>query len=353
MARPQKTTNKNNIIILCEGSDTEVKYFKSIKEYLNINNPDLFSEFKIIPVVEERINVGNNRRPRRKLQPSQKVGSTKSYWEKIEESDEEYNKYKAQPTRYVREAQLFMEEDGFVEAWAVYDKDTFTDHKNALDLAASVNVHVAYSSYCFEEWILLHFERNITPFSHSVCKVDGKDKGCGTNVADDCHGSRCLAGYIREHKYIPDYAKSKEDLFTIYTLPNFDKVLLNAAWVRSLSDKPPYECNPYTNVDCLVKRLLGFEKEYIWCEKDTEVPFAGTKIYVTCCGAILSIINATTRSVVFKPTNCFIYNHDLSHKRPFVSDTIVSDYIDGEVSTEDMYLCLMDSNKCYFWEIGG
>ena len=351
MARIRKTTNKNNIIILCEGSDTEVKYFKGIKKYLNANFPDRFSEIRIVPIIEEKINTDNNRRPRRQLQPPHGISSSKRYWEKWEHSDEEYNKYKAQPTRYVREAQLFMEEDGFIEAWAVYDKDTFTSHKDAVELAASVNVNIAYSSYCFEEWLLLHFERNPNPFEHSVCKNNGKDKGCGTNVMDDCHGNICLAGYIREHNYIPNYAKSQDDIFTTYTLPNLNKALLNAAWSRSLSNDPFYLCNPYTNIDNLIKHLIDIDKEYIWCYLGDSVPFAGTTIHVTSQSGILTIINGGKHSIVFTPQNCIIYDEELSTQRPFITRPIIDNFIEDKTQCNDKYLCLIDSNKYYFFDL--
>lgn len=210
MARPKRTTNKNNIVILCEGSDTEVKYFKDLKEYVERNYPDRLSDIKIVPVNNEIIQKKNKKKGGKPLLPAQRVLSSKHYWSKWEHSDEEYEIYKAQPTRYVRETQLFMEEDGYVEGWAVFDKDTFTNHAHAFALADSISgLHIAFSSYCFEEWILLHFERNSKAFISSVCKDNDKDRGCGTKVLLDCHGTICLGGYIRERGHIADYAKNQ------------------------------------------------------------------------------------------------------------------------------------------------
>lgn len=173
MARCKRTTHKNNIVILCEGSDTEVKYFCDLKSYVEELHPDSFSDIKILPVADEIIREKKGSRRKKTLrQPIPSLHSDKHYWCKWEHTDEEYELYKAQPTRYVRETQLYMEEDGYVEGWAVFDKDTFTDHQTAFKLAEEIEgLHIAFSSHCFEEWLLLHFERNPHLFSASVCKM--------------------------------------------------------------------------------------------------------------------------------------------------------------------------------------
>ena len=44
----KRSTNKNNIIILCEGTDTEFNYFTELKEYveqLATKHKELFGKF--------------------------------------------------------------------------------------------------------------------------------------------------------------------------------------------------------------------------------------------------------------------------------------------------------------------
>ena len=310
MARCKRTTHKNNIVILCEGSDTEVKYFCDLKSYVEELHPDSFSDIKILPAADEIIREKKGSRRKKTLrQPIPSLHSDKHYWCKWEHTDEEYELYKAQPTRYVRETQLYMEEDGYVEGWAVFDKDTFTDHQTAFKLAEEIEgLHIAFSSHCFEEWLLLHFERNPHLFSASVCKNDDKDRGCGTNVPGDCHGTVCLGGYIREKRYIPDYAKSQESIFTTYTLPHIPLCYLNAAWTRTLSDNPPYECNPYTNIDMLVKRLSGDTRIFHWYHTNENIALCGTTIRVSIANRTVTIENTGNRALILKADTCMLCN---------------------------------------------
>lgn len=314
MARPHRKTNKKNIIILCEGTETEVRFFKDLRDYVNKHDPDRFSEIRIIPIPLDNISVNprNSHRKIRQLQPS---STSFRYYIKEESNLITYNRYKAQPTRYVREVQLFMDEDGYVEGWAVFDKDTFTHHAEAFALAASIDgLHIAFSSYCFEEWILMHFERNSHPFTTSVCKnCNKKDKGCGTGVPDDCHGNICIGGRIRECKYIPDYAKNKDSIFIEYTLPRLEQCYANAAWIRTLSAEPLYNRNPYTDVDKLVKRLLDEEKEYFWHELDCIFVFSQSKVIISYDGSHLRIENNGRVPIILN--GCTLYNSNFQEQR--------------------------------------
>ena len=61
----------------------------------------------------------------------------------------------------VRQAMLVKENDGpFDQVWCVFDRDSFpVDYFNqALTLAKSNNIEVAYSNEAFELWYVLHFE---------------------------------------------------------------------------------------------------------------------------------------------------------------------------------------------------
>lgn len=313
MARERRTTNKNNIIILCEGSETEVRYFKDLRNYVNSNYPERFSDIKIVPVVDDVISIKTNKRKQRTLASSSEL----RYYEKEETEANAYKKYKSQPVRYVREVQLFMEEDGYMEGWAVFDRDTFTHHVEAFALASSVDgLYIAFSSYCFEEWFLAHFERNPHSFMVSVCK-DGndKDKGCGTGVANDCHGTVCLAGRLRECKYIVDYAKNQESIFENYSLSHLERCYVNAAWMRTLSTEPIYQRNPYTDVDLLVKHLLDDNREHHWHEPNQSFEFCGSVISVNYNDGVFTIRNEGAIPVILNNINSALCNMDCQEQK--------------------------------------
>lgn len=352
MSRTKRTTNKNNIVILCEGTETEIYYFKELRDYVKANSPDRFSDIKIIPIPldDTPISPRNSQRKSRQLQPS---SAAMRYYIKEELDSATYKQYKAQPTRYVREVQLFMEEDGYVEGWAVFDKDTFTHHAEAFALATSITgLHIAFSSYCFEEWFLTHFERNPYPFMTSVCKDgSGKDKGCGTEVVDDCHGHICIGGRLREYKYIPDYAKNKSSIFTKYTLPRLEQCYVNAAWMRTLlSSSAIYERNPYTDVDILVKRLLGDDRIHHWHELDESFPFCGTEVCIHRMDKHIVVRNKGCLSVILNNYNCFLCDFELQNQRRLGFGMIKA----GEsIKTESRFenenlLCLEDGYNIHY-----
>lgn len=346
MARARRTTNKNNIVILCEGTDTEVNYFEEMRDYVASD----FDSIKIVPIIEEVISPKNTNRKQRKLKPSASL----QYYEKEEKNIADYNRYKAQPVRYVREVQLIMQEDGYVEGWAVFDKDTFTHHAEAFELAESIeNLHIAFSSYCIEEWFLTHFERNSHPFLASVCKdLNGKDKGCGTGVVDDCHGTICLGGRLRECGYIPNYSKNKDTIFQNYTLPRLEQCYMNAAWIRTLSSSQAiYERNPYTDVDVLVKRLLGDDREHHWHRLDEPFDFCGSKLIIHRGDEYLIFNNSGSRSFALNGSNGYFCNSDLQICRMLDGGGVVraGEHCEIEFPCEhETLLCLKDGYHIHY-----
>lgn len=293
----KRKTKENNIIIICEGSDTEYLYFEKIKECVSKTFPGKFTKFRVLPDYKKKLS-NNNGKKQRSLLPSKE---NCKYYALIDE-DEMYESCKAQPIRYVREAQLFMEREGYSEAWAVFDKDTYleSNHKKAFEIAKSESgLHIAFSSYCFEEWFLLHFELNMKKFLHSECK-DNNDKyvGCGgkSESIDDCHGRRCIIGRLREKNYISDYDKDDPDIFDCYTQPLLNNDIIipfyNAAFQRALSTGGEvYNRNPYTDVDNLIARL--FEKPNYHC-----VMQPGDKISLKMDASDIDCIKTTNNTLI-------------------------------------------------------
>ncbi len=294
MARKERTTNKNNIVIVCEGTETEVRYLQDFAQYIRATFPARFTDIRIVPTAQELVEATERNRRARKL----KKGHPQAYYIQHEDNPADFNTYRTQPTRYIREAELFLDshKGGYSEAWAVYDFDNFPDHEFAAKHARQANVNIAYSSVSFEEWILAHFERNAKAFDHSVCKRKKKDIMCGTGEhPDDCHGSTCVGGRIREQHHIPDYGKTMVGLFRLL----FDRhrlAMVNAAWLRGLHGTASFwQYNPYTTVDRLVARLMDYNEEYEWIPSTGVFDFDRTTLHFIG----KAITNTGTNSVMF------------------------------------------------------
>lgn len=263
MSQPFKKT----ILVVCEGGGTESSYFESIRNILIERKIDV--DIKISPKPkteidnEIKLREGAKKRELRKI-AIQKETELKKY--EIEEA------YKAQPLRYVREAQMGLEDGTFDEAWAVYDKNGHPKHNEALDLSnVEVNgkrVNIAFSSISFEHWILLHFELSKTEFNKSKCREGDVVYECGTNNhAKDCKGTSCVCGYLITRKYIDGSLKKKQFLFS--ELPDYKTAIYNAISLRFhqlniKADSPIYEINPITTVDRLVFRLVHLPVDFCW-----------------------------------------------------------------------------------------
>ncbi|MCP4135701.1 MAG: RloB domain-containing protein, partial [bacterium] len=151
----------------------------------------------------------------------------------------------------IEEAKEYIEE--YDEVWAVFDKNGYSKHREAFEMADSAGVNIAFSSIAFEHWILLHFEK---------CSKDFKK-------------SHDVEIYIcEEKKYLDiDPDKLKKGDTDIYPhIQKFTKIAIeNAAWLRYImreelirNDNKIYCINPFTDVDRLVSKLFGFDTEIIW-----------------------------------------------------------------------------------------
>lgn len=275
MRKTQKRSLKNSLVIVCEGTETEYQYFEEIADIVRKDQPNRYGRIKVVPTPEECV-LQTERRKSQKRKMRSGMSPLLLYWVKEETSEQEYNKNRLYPARFVREAQLFMVEDGFSEAWAVFDKEHHPGHSRAWELSQCFpQVNIAFSSYCFEEWILCHFEKNAFPFLRSICK--GKECGlCGTG----CKGKCCIVGRLRAKNYISNYVKSMGHLFSDLS-KHLDFACINAAWLRNLDDEPlEFKRNPYTNVDELVLYLLNRTDRYEWIKTDKIFQFEGCHVVV-------------------------------------------------------------------------
>lgn len=101
------------ILIVCEGENTEVDYFK---------------QFRIANVTILPIGIG--------------MSTTKLV------KETEKKRMELEKRKKIR----------FDEVWVVFDKDDNSDFDEAIHLAKSKNYKVAYSNQAFEYWFVLHFQ---------------------------------------------------------------------------------------------------------------------------------------------------------------------------------------------------
>lgn len=127
-------------------------------------------------------------------------------------------------------------------AWVAYDKDGYTKHPETFALADQKKINIAFSSICFEFWILLHYEYTSKSF---------------VNCADLCHHLK--------NKHSIDCSKSIENLYEL-TKEMLNTAISNAkqlvlAQKSAYPEKTPiYEKNPYTNLYELIDDLKKFQK---------------------------------------------------------------------------------------------
>jgi hypothetical protein len=203
---------KQTIYIVCEGTNTEPNYFEAIRE-----QPDVFEKYAI------------------KVYPSKE--------DQIKASKKEGESIKTDAVNLVKEAK--KEIKNYDEVWAVFDKDGYTKHEKAFDDADKHGIKLGFSSIAFEHWILLPYEQNRTAFPKSQ------------NVID----------YLEQAGYFTGYSK-KADISIYPRLQHLTQTAIeNVAWLRremeknlAACDKKIYELNPYTTVDELVIKLLGFNQ---------------------------------------------------------------------------------------------
>jgi hypothetical protein len=194
----------------------------------------------------------------------------------------------------------------FDELWVVFDKDGYTKHKEAFELAEANKINIAFSSISFETWILLHFERNHYPFAKSANIIHEK--------------------FHNNDTYLIDYAKS--GYYNVYPkIQHKTKTAFeNASWLRNwLIAKnrrfSVYELNPYTDIDFLVKKLKLDHFVYEYREPDQSLIFEGVEMIFNNVNDeyVIKITNLTNRSLVW---NEFVF-YDVLKNKISVNNSII------------------------------
>lgn len=303
-----RSFNNDSLVIVCEGTGTEYPYFKELcKQY---------PSYRVVPKPSEVLSKENkSNRISEELLLSDGEASLYTgheYYVGIAEDDEtKYEMFKSEPTRWVRVAQLLQERDKYYEAWVVYDLDKGRDaaHPVAYEMRSDT-LHIAFSAYSFEEWFLLHFERNSKAFWESECEdANGRKVNCGCQDCEsdiNCHGETCIGGWLRERKYIPEYAKGDGANQVKMTMQRRHIAYVNAAWSRTLSTEEVYKRNPYSDVDKLVMRLLRDDYDIKWLKIRDEFENEGCVYQLDIVNGVL-IIRYLRGNVIGVIAACHIY----------------------------------------------
>lgn len=263
MARKRKDITKKPVIfIACEGTRTEYDYFTSWAQ-----RDDVLAYFENVEVYPDA---------------------------------EENEKPQTNPYKLVEMAAEMLGNGTCTYAWVVCDRNGHSKMPEMFRDAKEKGVNIAFSARSFEEWVLMHFEKNDFAFSVTECKAGKKPFGCGTISVPDCKAEPCLCGHIRRFGYISDYHKSCDVYGKTVQLLEIAKV--NTAWLRwrvnaSLSNlQPPlHSLNPYTDVDQLIT-FLQQKKEII------EWGAAGKKVRISNW---LLLVNRTGNEIVVEISHTY------------------------------------------------
>ena len=192
----ERPVNKR-ILILCEGLKTEPNYFRGIRQDKLHSNR--LSALQIV-VHDTRTNTAK---------------------ELIAEAVE-----------LKKEAR--WERNPYDSVWVVIDRDGYTKHPESFDRARATGINIAFSSPCFEYWILLHFEYTTAPFAN------------------------CDEVISRLRQHIPGYEKAREhyDILKGRMETAIERGAKITAYQKKLEDNKLWTFNPYTDVGILVDKLL-------------------------------------------------------------------------------------------------
>lgn len=132
-------------------------------------------------------------------------------------------------------------------AWLVFDCDAHPKKPQTFTEAADADINIAYSSICFETWILLHFAYSAKPFS------------CCDEIKKEL-----------THHFPNGYEKSLNNLFNLSVGDDMSRLstarknatILNSQTTLANAGKKIWEYNPYTDFYKLLDDIEKFIKEH-------------------------------------------------------------------------------------------
>jgi hypothetical protein len=201
-----KTTNPGNYLIVTEGTETEVNYFKNIKLIIE----DLYRNEIIVDKVS--LNVEGKGRSTMVL---------------------------------VNEALKMRSISTYSEVWVIFDKDDNKDFDEAITFANKNYLNVAWSNECFELWLLLHFQN------------------LNSAISRDNYSTKLNNHFKEKNINNGVYDKNIKEIFDI-TYPFVDTAIIRSeCLVKEYEEAKifsPTKMNPCTSVQDLVKELIKYIK---------------------------------------------------------------------------------------------
>lgn len=340
------------ILLVCEGENTEPYYFQGIRDL--VEQDDIWIDPVKITIRPEpkhedehpELSESKYKTPRRRRKLSGENTEIQSG---------------EPPLKLIVKAQVELQSGAYDEVWAIFDHDNHPKRKEAFELAGQAvdnkRVNIAFSSISFETWVLLHFERCLTAFEKAECR-HGKDiLGCNSGIhPNDCYGSKCLCGYLRQKNYVPFSTKGKQSLFP-FLKSNLNQALINAAWLRYKVDaqrNQVYDLNPYTDVDRLVAHLLQFNDDITWGAWSNGINYNGYQVTFSHEEGqlIISFKNNMNRTWIINPKDICIIIANTNEKREIVTrKTIPPHHQDAETirfPESEFYIRISLENKIFY-----
>ena len=127
--------------------------------------------------------------------------------------------------------------------WAVFDHDGYAKHAEAFSRARENDIKIAFSSICFEYWILLHYKKTTRAFSRCGDLIRLLSEETGT-----IYKKNDIGLYDRTKDLIPIAMRNAKDCRKIVA-------------EGSRAGTPIHELNPYTDIDILIEALENFRNE--------------------------------------------------------------------------------------------
>lgn len=263
-----------SMLLICEGTHTEPNFFGAMVEWLKEEGKINFI-VKILP--KPTITSDDNDLDLNRGASTRKKRTVKKDTPEQQEL-EKTPQFQGQPPLNWVEAGI-NHLHTYDEVWVIFDKDGHPKTQEAFKRAEKEEVDgkkvkIAFSSRCFEYYLLLHFEFIYKAFEKSEC--NGKkysDNGqksktvsyhCMTKRAvkgKACQGDKCINGYARLKGYWEN-SKGEQSTFPLVK----DKLwigICNAHTVRwksnMLHGTDFYVRNPYVDADKLICRLLDYK----------------------------------------------------------------------------------------------
>jgi hypothetical protein len=259
---PKKKTYRT-LFIACEGSNTEPNYLGRMAEAIDDSRMLRVNIFPKPPILSDSKPSNDSR--------------------------------KSDPVGLVELAQNELAGGAYDEAWAVFDQDGHNGlaeaFKKAQKKISGKTVRIAFSSIAFEHWILLHFEKNLTLYEKSA------------HLIESCFYGKNLYPQYGKNRLTDPYPFLAEKTFT---------AIENAAWLRHQQKEAlsqmggnVFQLNPYTNMDELVKVLLGLDLEVSWTNFNQKTVFAGYELVFSKIEGGVSILftNHSATTCVFNAEN--------------------------------------------------